>query len=171
MLRTVKKNNFSGFTLMEVLTVLFVISIGLLGVVSLIVQNVQSQSFNKKNIIAYELAQESIELIRQTRDTNWRATSPARAWDAGLASGDYYMDYRNDVPTLTATGQFQELYLDQNGYYIHDFSNTYPDSGFSRLVSINKIDNSKMSVIAQVKWGDRGKTFSYVLETLLYNWR
>lgn len=157
----------AGFSLIEIITVLFVVSIGLLGVMSLIIQNIESQSFNRKNVVAYQLAQEGLELVRRTRDTNWLAGND---WDEGLAEGSYYMDYRDATPTTTPDGKPQKLYLTTNGYYIHNSSN-YSDSGFSRMISISRITDYELSVKAQVDWNDRGHDFSYTLETLLYDWR
>ncbi len=168
MAKTRKKLDLAGFSLIEIITVLFVVSIGLLGVMSLIIQNIESQSFNQKNVVAYQLAQEGLELVRRTRDTNWLA---GRGWDQGLTAGDHYMDYRDAAPNPLSSDEPPKLYLTADNYYIHDFSGNYPDSGFSRLINIIKVSDSELSVKAQVDWTDRGRNFSYALETLLYDWR
>ena len=89
----------AGFSLVEIMTVLFVVALGLVGVLSLMVQNIQSQNVNKGALIAYQLSQEGIELVRRTRDSNWQA---GRAWNVNLAPGHYIVDYTDLIPrTIT----------------------------------------------------------------------
>jgi prepilin-type N-terminal cleavage/methylation domain-containing protein len=159
-------NNKSGFTLVEVLTVLFVISLGLIGVLSLIVQNIQSQNINKRTIAAYQLAQEGLELVRKTRDTNWRN---AVAWNLNLGAGSYFMDYLDETPSVIVHDTDSELYLDSNGFYIHGGVTT--PTPFKRTIEIIPIDAGSMRVYAHVVWYDRDKVFNYDLETLFYDWR
>ena len=66
-----KNQNISAFTLLEVIVVLAIVSLSLLGTLSLIIQNIQVQGLNRKSLVAYQLAQEGLELIRNTRDANW----------------------------------------------------------------------------------------------------
>lgn len=165
------KNNYNqaGFSLIEVLAVLFIVSVALLGLVSLIIQNIQAQSVNKNNLIAYNLAQEGIELIRQTRDSNWRASD---AYDKDLAVGTYFIDYRADKPIQTGTGQ---IYL-YNGYYIN-FSGT--ETGaiptmFTREIYLDKpaaYDGAPLQVRVLVTWIDRSHPYRYELRTLLFDWK
>ncbi len=160
------KYNRKGFSLIEVITILFVISLGLVGVLTLIVQNIQGQQFNKQNIIAHQLAQEGIELIRKVRDSNWLTGAN---WNENLAAGDYYMDYNDSIPTATSSAEV--LYLDANNFYTHDSGDAVSTSIFSRQISLAVNSTSSIQVISQVDWGDKNKTFTYTLETLLYDWR
>jgi len=165
------KNNYNqaGFSLIEVLAVLFIVSVALLGLVSLIIQNIQAQSVNKNNLIAYNLAQEGIELIRQTRDSNWRAGD---AYDKDLAAGKYYIDYLDDKPTTIGNGL---IYL-YNGYYIN-YSGTETGATptiFTREIYLDKpadYDGAPLQVRALVTWIDRSHPYRYELRTLLFDWK
>ena len=165
------KNNTEkkGFSIVEIITVLFIMSMGLVGILSLIVQNIQSQSYNKGNLIAYQLAQEGIELIRKVRDSNWRAGA---AYDNNLADGQYYMDYRDAAPHLHDIANPGELIMKQDGadFYINDpvAATTTP---FSRLITIYKIDDHSLRVNAKIGWSENNRNYTYDLETILYNWR
>lgn len=155
-----------AFTLVEIIVILFIISVGLLGVLSLVIQNIQSQVINKNNIIAYQLAQEGIELVRKTRDANW---VNAVAWDENLVSGSYYMDYLDESPNvLTAGSDKADLYIDALGFYTHN------DLGHEKTKLSRKIEletsGDVMVVRAQVTWKDRNKESIYNLETVLYDW-
>ncbi|HZJ40831.1 MAG TPA: type II secretion system protein [Candidatus Saccharimonadales bacterium] len=161
------KHNKSGFTLIEILAVLFVISLGLIGVLSLIVQNIQSQNINKRTIAAYQLAQEGLELIRKTRDTNWINRDD---WNKNLAAGSYYMDYLDTIPTLIIDNDSDSiLYKNDSGFYIHNgVSDPEP---FTRSIEIIPLSAGSMRVYSHVTWYDRDKVFNYDLETLFYDWR
>jgi len=158
----------SGFTLIEVITVLFVTSLGLVGVLTLIVQNIQSQSINKNNLIAYQLAQEGIELIRKTRDSNWRQ---GQNWDKNLDHKSYYMDYRDDKPHELHNQSEGILKQDASGFYYHDAASSDPNSSFTRVITLDDQGNHAFYVRSVITWGERGRSYSYVLETMIYGWK
>ncbi len=165
------KNNFlkRGFTLVEIVVILFIMSMGLIGVLTLIVQNIQSQSYNKSNLIAYQLAQEGIELIRKVRDSNWRESV---LYDDKLVPGEYYLDYTDTAPWPHNLDNPAELVLKQDAanFYVHD-----PDAAtttpFSRLITIGAIDDHSFQVNSLISWAEPGRNYTYNLETILYNWR
>lgn len=167
MTRCRSAKNKKGFTLIEVITVLFVVSLGMIGVLSLIVQNIQSQSLNKDTLIAYQLAQEGVELIRQVRDTNWRE---GRAWDTNLAIGDYYMDYTDTIPSDAPTKSYGNLRQNVDGMYLNNPLSTVAGTDFYRIISI-KDQSPGMLVASTIYWSDHGRNYSYALEAVLYNWR
>jgi len=159
-----------AFSLVEIITVLFIVSIGLLGVLSLIIQNIQSQTYNKNNLAAYQLAQEGIELIRGVRDSNWRAGRP---FDADLVNGTFYMDFEDTKPVFVdiddSNNIFYILRQGEDGFYRHGGS--YPASGFYRQIKLSKLNANTLQVDVTVSWQERGRDSSYDLQTLLYNWR
>jgi len=61
----------TGFTILEVMVAIFVITVGVISVFN-VVQNVTMFSrVNSSRLTATYLAQEGIELVRNQRDTNW----------------------------------------------------------------------------------------------------
>lgn len=165
-----KTDNRPGFTLIEVITVLLVVSLGMVGVLSLITQNIQSQSLNKDTLIAYQLAQEGIEMIRGVRDTNWRN---GRSWRTNLASGDYYMDYLDFTPHPAVVRADGNLNQDSLGFYYNASSNPslpLPANYFSRIISLTDASDGGLVVRANIYWTDHGRDYVYSLETLLYDW-
>lgn len=63
--------NNKGFTLLELLISIVVISIGVLGTYS-VVQQIFSLTFSSSyRLTAAYLAQEGVEVVRNIRDTNW----------------------------------------------------------------------------------------------------
>ena len=167
------KKNKKAFSLIEIVIVLFIISMGLIGILSLIVQNIQSQDYNKNNLIATQLSQEGIELVRRLRDNNFRQ---GRDFNFGLASvsGEifsYCFDY-NDV-ALTISSEACLLRIDGDNFYVHE--TTGVSSGFSRLIKIELTNEDiaedvVLKVISEVSWNSRGGTSSYTTEAWLYDW-
>lgn len=159
-----------GFTLIEVITVLFVISLGMVGVLSLIVQNIKSQSLNKNTLIAYQLAQEGVELIRQVRDSNW---INARGWRHDLDHDTYYMDYLDSVPhEVPSFGHVHyqgALEQDASGFYRNVLVSSSA-SIFSRLIEIDNNGNGIL-ITSSVYWTDHGREYVYSLEAKLYDWK
>jgi Tfp pilus assembly protein PilV len=166
-----KSRNF-GFSLVETIIVLFIVSTGLLGILSLIIQNIQSQDYNKNNLIAYQLAQEGIELVRKVRDSNWR-DMPRKPFWWNLGPGQYYMDYLDTTPHNYNSNQpaYSLLKQDSQGFYFHNISSAATSSGFSRVITINMNDAHSIQVNCRVTWSERNRLASYDLDTVLYDWR
>jgi len=170
----IKKQKIAGqekkaFTLIEIITVLLVISIGMVGVLSLIVQNIQSQVINKDTLVAYQLAQEGVEMIRDVRDTNWRNSLP---WRTQLLDGSYYMDFSNTAPQLAPASDkmYGNLKQDASGFY---YNNPYPlptGSLFSRIITLSTQGDTGMLVKSNVYWTEHGKNYVYTIEAQLYDW-
>ncbi|MFH0873480.1 MAG: prepilin-type N-terminal cleavage/methylation domain-containing protein [Candidatus Komeilibacteria bacterium] len=60
-----------GFTLLEGIIAMAVITIGLVAGITLTVVNISSAQNNERRIVAANLAREGIEAIRNMRDSNW----------------------------------------------------------------------------------------------------
>lgn len=67
------KKALRGFSLMEALLATFVLTVGLLSVIALITSSLRYSMDTRDAIIATELAQEGIELIRNVRDNDLAA--------------------------------------------------------------------------------------------------
>ncbi len=162
-----KNNKSAAFTLVEIVAVLFIVAVGLIGVVSLVIQNIRSQSINKNGVIAYQLAQEGIELVRKTRDTNWKNGTPN--WRENLDTGSYYMDYLDTTPNTLTDITEARLFYNASGFYDHDAGGEA--TIFSREISLIDLGApEKIGVTVTISWGDRNQQYDYVLDTILYDW-
>jgi len=160
----------AGFSIMEILVVLFIVSTAMLGIVSLIIQNIQVQSINKNNLIASSLAQEGIELIRNVRDTNWKNGDN---FDTNLSDGFYRIDYRSSVPVSEPLSA--KIYL-KDGFYVNDNGGDtdLTPTVFSRQIAITRLNTEigkPLKVKSIISWTDRNHPYRYELQTLLYDWR
>lgn len=162
-----KEKRQSGFSILEIIVVLFVISFGLMGIVSLTMQNISVQHVNKNNLIASQLAQEGLELVRNMRDTNW-LTMGSVPWNQGLeVDGTYKIDPFDGLQAVAGINE-AKLFLDGFGFYRH---NAATSTNFSRLITITNSSADSLELKSEVQWKNRSNTFSYVAVTELYNWR
>ena len=105
----IKYKSKRGFTLLEVITAIFILTVGTGASFALIQQTLLASSLIEFKLIASYLAQEGIEIVRNIRDTNWlqeqRNTEPAKSspWDDGLCGGGTCY-WQADYTTATFIG-------------------------------------------------------------------
>ena len=120
------KNLFKkGFSIGEVLMAAFVLTVGIVAVLTLLVSSINHLIDARKNIIAAKLAEEGIELVRNMRDNN-AVTSGCRAFAntgsckqfPASSKDDCRIDYRNESPSCNSA-QKNLLCIDKQGRYYH----------------------------------------------------
>jgi len=168
-----------GFSLLEVIIAIAILSTGIVASVSLISRTISASSAVKNQLIAVNLAQEGIEVIHNIRHTNWINDRP---WSFGLeiqgAGGCEpssppetascpiigIVDY-NDTG-ITFAGDQRMFWDIISQHYIHGAV----DEIFSRHIEISYVDDSGtpyMLINSIVVWDN---TSVSVVERL-YNWK
>lgn len=156
-----------GFSLMEVIIAVAVITTGLIVSIALISFSVSGIRINKSKLVAAGLAQEGIEVIRNIRDSNWLfyRDNPEN-WTLGLEPGDYEVQY-NDDSLRTYSGSGNYLKINTDGFYQYvNGSNT----SFKRKITIEQITEDEIKVVSKVTWTEKGKSNLISVENHLYNW-
>ena len=135
-----------GFTLIELIVAIFIVTFGTGAAFMVINQGMALSSISSSQFTAAYLAQEGLENIRNIRDGNWleKRTNPLIAWDEGISSDA-------DWQTISFSDGSQ--------------------SKFQRKITIQKPQPDKMTVSAQIKFEERGRTHIVAAETELYDWR
>ena len=155
----------NGFTLVEALVTLVVLTTAL-GPSLILTTNINNTAaIVKNNLIAANLAQEGVEVIRGIRDSNWFAVPP-RPFDTGLANGTYRVEWNSDaVIALGANPPIKE----DNGLYNYSTGN---NTIFRRTISILKVNAGELRIISEVTWEERGaRARSAMAESHLFNWK
>ncbi|MEX2145041.1 MAG: prepilin-type N-terminal cleavage/methylation domain-containing protein [Candidatus Spechtbacterales bacterium] len=151
-----------GFTLLEVIISVFILSIGTLTVLGLISDSLQVVSVTKKAVIAANLAQEGIEAVRGIRDGNW---IQGESYDNGLTSGDSCVNYNST--SLISPCADSTIYWNGSKYSHSGGSAT----DFLRTINIANDSDSEglpyLRVRSTVSWDSR----SIMVEDHLYDWR
>lgn len=80
-----KKN---GFTLLEVVFGIFILTLSAFASSNLIQSTIVSTTLNKQKLTAYYMAQEGIEVVRNQRDSNWleQRAEPGVSWTDDILS-------------------------------------------------------------------------------------
>jgi Tfp pilus assembly protein PilV len=140
--------NKKGFSLGEIMLSIFVLSIGLVGTIGLIANNIKNASDTRDSIIASELVQEGVELVRNIRDNNWiagRTTFDGVFLPAG-AVNNCRVDKNS---TQVACGLSYVLNTDGSGYYVHSAGSS---TKFQRKIFFF-VNGSNRDVLSYVIWG------------------
>ncbi len=156
-------NSSKGFTLIEALVALVILTTAL-GPALVLSSNLSATaSIVKNNLIAANLAQEGVEVVRALRDTNW---FNGATFDSGLADGIYRVEWNSD--SLISLGSNPPLKLN-NGLYNYT---TGTDTIFKRIITLTKVNAAELKVVSDVTWTERGNRAKDVnVESHLFNWR
>ena len=157
-------SQLKGFTIIEVLIAVAVITIGVLGILGVIYQTTSYIALSSSRLVAIYLAQEGMEIVRNIRDTNWLNN---RSWDQGLNTGVWEADYNDSALT-----PFQE---DRNlrtngGFYNYDSGQ---GTKFKRKITTGLTSCGVvtcLSVKSEVSWQHFGRSQKAETEGYLYNW-
>lgn len=128
--------NKRGFSILELVIAMFVLTVGIVGALNLIVSTMNNSINTRKAVVAAGLAQEGVELARNIRDNNLLlaksdiSRSREDFFKNGFSVGDgncifnYDFDYNADYPFPTnctnANVANRILYITGAGFYTHD---------------------------------------------------
>jgi len=154
-----------GFTLIETMVALVLITIAMGPVFILATSSVNVASRIEHNLIASNLAQEGIEVIRNIRDTNWTG---GLAFGNNLPTGTWRVQWDTVGGNLLTVGSNPAL-KKNNGLYNYS---TGTDTVFRRTVTISKPNSSELILISSVTWLERGNINRTVsAESHLFDWK
>lgn len=152
-----------GFTLIETIVAIFLLTVGVVGSFSLMQRVTSFASITASQFTATYLAQEGIETIRNIRDSNYLKR---QVWDADIGAGsDFRLDYRSQVFPDATCGN----YLRHNGSFYT--CSVDSNSKFQRQITVEKPSLGKMVVSVAVTWSERGNEHQVLAQTELYDWR
>lgn len=156
-----------GFTLIEALAALAVLSVAMTPLFVQINAAFRISRTIQENLTASMLAQEGVELVRGIRDGNWFRDDPFELGLDGCAAG-CYMDY--DDFSLT-TGVSPLLKQDLQKRFQYD-SGT--DTAYARTITITEPSPASppvhFLVTSEVTWDSRGTTRTIIVENHIFDW-
>jgi len=165
-LQNFSKKNLGGFTIIELMAVIFVFSVGVSAMMFLVARIFSYDNIVSSKLVAAYLAQEGIEIVRNMRDGNW--IDGAVAWDHGINEGEFEIDY-NDSGLSTWVGEGRFLRIRQDFY---NYDSGQPTKFKRKIIIAKNIEgNDEIQITVQVNWtGPRGDFLVEVVERL-YEWR
>jgi len=174
------KNYDRGFTLIELMVSIFVLSIAIIGAYSAFnIMDILTSNATDRFVAAY-LAQEGMEIVRNMRDTNWLEGDD---WMAGLVDSNIQCQTgcQADYKTFDTLAYYDssKLLIDDDGFYNYS-SGT--DTKYKRKIVIEPIETTAglediMKVTVTVYWDEKSNILhpdsnedSITVEEYLYNW-
>lgn len=155
----------NGFSLIEIIAAISILAIGIAGSVALINRTISAANFAHNQFIAWQLAQEGMEVAHNIRNTNWVENA---SWDDGLDAGTYCANYNSVSLINPCSGGTRDLYVLGN-HYLHNPSGTPTD--FSRFIEISDGTDGEGVAYKQIKtnvsWADN----TVSTEERLYDWK
>ena len=157
--------------MVEAAVALSMLSIGIVGIFTLLSNSYGFNAVSTNEYVAANLAAEGIEVARNILDKN---TMRAEEWNFGLEDctdidGGCSLAYDS-----TEAGSLQDNLLQfhpDTGLYDYEADES---TKFKRkmTITLNPDDDHEIQVISKVEWKDRGDIeYNVTLEDKLFNWR
>jgi len=181
------KSKDTGFTLLEVIAAIFILTVGIGGSFALIQQTISTASMIQSRLIAAYLGQEGIEIIRNIRDNNWLEqresfqSPPEPDWNKGMSGcqgpincceGDYKTKMSPSKTPLTSLvgcdfNSLNYLNIDSDGFYSY-LPGT--PTKFKRKILIDPIEDNKIKVAVIIQWEEKSKIYEIEVVEHITNW-
>jgi type II secretory pathway pseudopilin PulG len=163
-----------GFTLDESLVAIFILVLAVTGAFSAATSGINSAIHSKNQIVAFYLAQEAIEQIRNMRDENGLN---GRSWLYGIAEPGSPCAFGNicRVDTVantltTCSGACPQLRQStSNGFF--GYNAGYEATVFRRDVSLARINDNEISILVTVEWSKGLVQREFRARENIFNWQ
>ncbi|MCX6731698.1 MAG: prepilin-type N-terminal cleavage/methylation domain-containing protein [Candidatus Parcubacteria bacterium] len=162
-----------GFTLIETLVALTVLTMIIIGPLSLATKSIGASIFSQNQITASYLAQEAIEYILNIRDNNFLQNLN---WLTGLdqclgADGCYVDIPSSNNNIVSCNNACPKIKYDGSGGYYYNYQ-TGQDTIFTRTIKITKITDDEARIDVTVSWQEKfGGQKSFTLQRNIFNWK
>lgn len=169
-LKTIKT---SGFTLLESIVAITVLTFAIAGPLTLASQSIKTASLFKNKLIAVHLAQEGIELIKNYSTSNVLAKDDwlKDIWGApgncnsapGCMLDAFSFSPENCAPTCPP--------LRYDPASVSYSYSTGSDSIFTREINLESISSDEVKIRVSISWEERFGPQEYAVEDFMLNWR
>ncbi len=171
-----------GFTLVETLVAVSILIVAVTGAYSAAQTGLSSAAFSKNEVIAFYLAQESIENIRNMRDQNglnnlgWLTGIAAQQGDPCYpANGTQSckIDAITNAISACQSGGVGSCPLVKqdpvNGFY--GYNSNWTDTPFRRDIILTRISDTEVSIMVNVSWNKGIVTRNFRARENILNWQ
>jgi len=166
-----------GFTLVESLISIAILIAAIAGAATAIQVGISSYIFSKNQIIAFYLAQEGFEQIRNMRDENglkdqdWLTGISANVSDPCYFGNACIADSIESTLTVCGAGPGNCPVLrqsDTSGYY--GYEPAWSPSIFRREIQITEINDDEISILVTVDWYKGSTNRQFRARENILNW-
>lgn len=168
-----KNSSQRGFTLVEVLAALAMLSVAIVPTLFLSTSSLDISFSIRNNLIAANLAQEGVEVVRAIRDANWFNSV---AYDSGLTTctTGCRVEYKSSALSPLGVNPVLTLNPSTGVYFYPDLDGSIAgsvDSIFKRTITITSVSAVELKVTSAVSWTERGRAKNVTVEDHLFNWK
>lgn len=168
-----------GFTLVEILVAISILSISILATFTAVQGALRSTNFSEDQIIAYYLADEALEYVRNKRDSNGiqhiNALGSGSTYNwltdiSPVCSTACYVDIPNNTITACSSNASScplLLYNTNTGLYQYVSGN---NTVYRRALSVTAVNATEVSVDVSVSWTAQGISKVHTQKLVLRNW-
>ena len=186
-----KFKNQKGFTVLESIVAIFILSLSVSGAFSAVQQSFSQAIIAKDEVRAFYLAQEAVEIIRNKRDVNQLnkiINGSANTWLTGIAQNSadpcYFgktcrMDAKSYDPANppfgfvncgAGWGSCPNINQDPNTF-LYSYG-AFPATNFKREVQIESIAGTtdEVAIVVRVSWTKGLMIQEFKIRAYLFNW-
>ncbi|MBI1974665.1 MAG: prepilin-type N-terminal cleavage/methylation domain-containing protein [Candidatus Zambryskibacteria bacterium] len=164
------KNN--GFTIIESLVAMAILLAAIAGASAALQTGISSYIFSKDQVIAFYLAQEGFEQVRNIRDENALA---GRDWLTGLSdcfspnSCTVSPVENSNVAACGLFGTCPVLRQDtQTGFF--GYNALWPPTVLKREIQLEQINGYEVSILVTIDWSKGTASQSFRARENIFNW-
>jgi len=173
-----------GFTIVESLVAISILVLIILSTSRTIQMGISSYIFSKDQIIAFYLAQEAFEQIRNLRDqngldqsiTNWLTGISAQSTDPCYFNNPCWVDTAQStgqgVGPFRCSGSCPQIYEHPDlGIYGYNTATPWIQSPFTRTITLTQVNSNEITVQVTVTWRKGATNRSFTAKENLFNWQ
>ncbi len=173
-----------GFTLIETLVAIFILTLAIAGGFSTISSGLKSAYLAKNQVTAFYLAQDAFEYLRNIRDTYKLEdinNGTFSAWSDFQALID---DCTKGKPCIVDTTNSSGFGSDitgcvgicsklkySTGTHFYNHNTTSNDSIFTRSFYANTISDHEIAIVVSVSWKEGIGTKTFTIQNVLSDWQ
>jgi prepilin-type N-terminal cleavage/methylation domain-containing protein len=173
MQNNIKKTKNRGFTLIEALVAIAILTISIAGPITIASKGLASAVFARDQITAFYLAQEAVEYIRNQRDENnlngndW-LDGLSECMDENICTIDINESNPNDIIAQCPGGVCSVLkYDDDINFYNYS---TGEDSNFTRETNVEVINVKEAAITTTLSWSTGVLSKSFTVKEHILDW-
>lgn len=183
-----KNTKNSGFTLLETLVAISILVLAITATFTVAQNGLSSSLEARDQVVAFYLAQEAVEMVRNARDENsmTRISVPSTSWLAGLASQASDPCYFGKVCTVDAvtktfvacpSGSGSCLNLTQDPvpqsatFGMYGQNQSWTQTNFNREISLSQSTTTELVVGVTVKWTKGLLTRTFKVNEIIRDWQ
>lgn len=154
-----------GFTLVEALVALTLLTVALVPAFIQATSAMQLSVTIRNSLVAADLAQEGVEVMRAMRDANWFAGAPFGSGLDACASG--CLVQWNSVAPIPYTPNTPLRFDALTGLYQYSQGD---NTLFYRTIYVTEVSVGELAIRSEVTWKDRRNAKSFSVEQHVFDW-